>query len=85
MITLDGFGPGNSADEIVLGDDGYLYVTLNVAGEVARVDPRSGAACTIASGIPFASSLRFGAGRGWSQRSLYVTSFLGTVTRLTPR
>lgn len=85
VITLDGFGPANSADEIVLGDDGYLYVTLNVAGEVARVDPRSGAACTIASEIPFASSLRFGAGRGWSKRSLYVTSFLGTVTRLTPR
>lgn len=85
VITLDGFGPANSADELVLGADGRLYVTLNAAGKVVRVDPRTGAACTIASGVPFASSLRFGAGRGWDARSLYVTSFTGTVTRLTPR
>lgn len=82
VITLAGFGPANSADEIVLGRDGFLYVTLNVAGKILRVDPRTGAACTIASGLPFSSSLRFGAGRGWDPRSLYVTSFLGTVTRL---
>lgn len=84
VITLSGFGPANSADEVVLGRDGFLYVTLNVAGTVVRVDPRSGASCTIASGLPFSSSLRFGAGPGWDSRSLYVTSFLGTVTRLRP-
>ena len=84
VITLAGFGPANSADEVVLGRDGFLYVTLNVAGAVLRVDPRSGATCTIASGLPFSSSLRFGDGRGWDRTSLYVTSFLGTVTRLRP-
>lgn len=84
VITLAGLGPANSADELVLGRDGQLYVTLNVAGQVVRVDPDSGRACTIATGIPFASSLRFGAGRGWDPRSLYVTSFAGTVTRLRP-
>ncbi|WP_460810452.1 SMP-30/gluconolactonase/LRE family protein [Nocardioides salsibiostraticola] len=84
VITMAGFGPANSADEIVLGRDGYLYVTLNAAGTILRVDPRSGASCTIARGLPFSSSLRFGAGRGWDRESLYVTSFLGTVTRLHP-
>ncbi|WP_232680290.1 SMP-30/gluconolactonase/LRE family protein [Nocardioides sp. R-C-SC26] len=84
VITLDGFGPANAADEITLGADGQLYVTLNVAGKVVRVDPASGRQCTIASGIPFASSLRFGAGRGWDRDSLYVTDFLGSVTRLRP-
>jgi len=84
VITLDGIGPVNSADEIVLGRDGNLYVTLNVAGQVVRVDPDTGRACTIATGLPFASSLRFGAGPGWDARALYVTSFAGTITRLRP-
>ncbi len=84
VITLPGLGPANSADEIVLGRDGMLYVTLNVAGHLVRVDPDSGQRCTIATGLAFASSARFGAGAGWDGRSLYVTSFSGTVTRLRP-
>ena len=59
-------------------------MTLNLAGKVVRVDPVSGATCLVAHGVPFASSLRFGRGPGWDSASLYVTSFTGTVTRLTP-
>ncbi len=84
VITLHGLGPLNAADELTLGPDGYLYVALNLAGLVLRVDPVSGAACRVARGILLASSLRFGNGPGWDPASLYVTSFRGTVTKLTP-
>lgn len=83
-IQIPGLGPLNSADDLTLGADGNLYVALNVAGSIVRVNPDTGAQCTLAKGLPFSSSLRFGAGPGWDPQSLYVTSFGGTVTRLTP-
>lgn len=83
-IQIPGIGPLNAADDIVLGADGNVYVALNVAGSIVRVNPDTGAQCTVAKGLPFSSSLRFGAGPGWDPQSLYVTSFLGTVTKVTP-
>jgi glucose/arabinose dehydrogenase len=83
VITLPGLGPLNGADDLTLGADGYLYVALNVAGKVVRVDPDTGGVCTLTSGLPFPSSVRFGAGPGWDAESLYVTSFTGKVSRLT--
>jgi len=83
-FTLPGFGPLNSADDLTVGPDGAVYVALNAAGRIVRVDPDTGADCTIAEGLPFSTSVRFGRGPGWDARSAYVTSFLGTVTRLTP-
>jgi sugar lactone lactonase YvrE len=35
-----------------IGPDGALYVTENAAGRVTRVDPRTGATTTYASGLP---------------------------------
>ena len=35
-----------------IGPDGALYVTENVAGRITRVDPRTGATTTFASGLP---------------------------------
>ena len=84
-VTVPGYGPLNSADDLTVGPDGVAYVTLNAAGRIVRVDLDSGRSCTIASGLITPSSVRFGAGPGWDSRSLYVTSFLGTLTRLTPR
>ncbi len=84
VIRIPGPGLLNAADDLTLGTDGYLYVALNVAGQVVRVDPATGASCLVARGVPLASSLRFGLGPGWDPASLYVTSFRGTVTRLTP-
>ncbi|MFI9401384.1 SMP-30/gluconolactonase/LRE family protein [Nocardia sp. NPDC052316] len=83
-ITLPGFGPLNSADDLTVGADGNVYLALNAAGRVVRGDRDTGRSCVVAEGIPFATSPRFGAGPGWDPRSLYVTSFAGTVTRLTP-
>jgi sugar lactone lactonase YvrE len=35
-----------------IGPDGALYVTENAAGRITRVDPRTGATTTFASGLP---------------------------------
>lgn len=83
-IPVPGIGPLNSADDLTLGTDGNLYVTLNLLGTVIRVTPDTGAICTVATGIPLVSSVRFGAGPGWDPASLYATSFAGTITRLKP-
>lgn len=83
-IPVPGIGPLNAADDLTLGADGNLYVTLNLAGKVIRVTPDTGAICTVATGIPLISSVRFGSGPGWDPASLYATSFTGTVTRLRP-
>lgn len=82
--ALPGIGQLNSADDLTVGPDGAIYVALNVIGQVARIDPDTGHSCLIAEGLPFTSSVRFGSGPGWDRNSLYATSFLGTVTRITP-
>lgn len=81
-ITLPGFGPANMADDLTVGPDGALYVAFNAGGKVVRVDPDSGSSCEIASGLPFTSAVKFGAGPGWDPDSLYTTGFLGDVHRL---
>ena len=45
-----------------VGPDGALYVTESAAGRISRVDPRTGAVGTFASGLP-ASTLGFGGAR----------------------
>lgn len=84
QVVIPGFGPLNSADDLTVGPDGNAYVTMNVAGQVQQVDPDTGATCVVAEGLPLSSSVRFGSGPGWDPNSLYVTSFLGTLTKLTP-
>lgn len=77
-------GPLNSADDLTLGADSRLYVALNAIGQVARLDPATGASCIIASHLPFVSSVRFDNGPSWSRNSLYTNSFLGSVTKISP-
>ncbi|MFD6397333.1 SMP-30/gluconolactonase/LRE family protein [Nocardia sp. NPDC060249] len=84
QAVIPGAGPLNSADDLTVGPDGTAYVTLNVAGAVQQVDVDTGRTCAIAEGLPLSSSVRFGSGPGWDPNALYVTSFLGTVTKLTP-
>jgi hypothetical protein len=45
-----------------IGPDGALYVPESAAGRISRVDPKTGAVTTFASGLP-ASSLGFGGAR----------------------
>src|SRR5438105_5430253 len=74
----------NTLDDMTFGADGLLYVAGNLAGNIVRVDPRSGASCVIASGLGNPSSPKFGRGPGWPSNRLYVTGFDGSVTELTP-
>lgn len=83
-LTIPGPGLLNVADDLTLGPDGNLYVALNVAGKIVRLDPDGGGSCVIADGLPLTSAVEFGAGPGWDEKSLYATSFLGTVTRVSP-
>lgn len=83
-LELPGIGVVNGADDLTVGADGNLYIALNGAARVIRVDPDTGRTCTIATGLPFTSAVRFGSGPGWDPATLYATSFLGTVTAMTP-
>jgi len=71
-------------DDMTIDRRGRLFIAANLAGEVIRLNPDTGASCVIASDLQNPSAVKFGRGRGWSNRSLYVTGFDGTVKRLTP-
>jgi hypothetical protein len=71
-------------DDMTIDADGVLYVAANLAGEVARVDPKTGAVCVIASGLHLTSSVKFGRGPGWEPTALYATGFDGVVHELKP-
>lgn len=84
--TLDPSGPGplETADDLDVGPDGALYVPLNVAGKILRVDPVTGTGCTVATGVPFVSAVAFGEGPGWDPDVLYTTGFDGAVHAVRP-
>jgi sugar lactone lactonase YvrE len=71
-------------DDMTIDRRGRLYIAANIAGEVIRLNPRTGTTCVLASGLRNPSAVKFGRGPGWSERSLYVTGFDGAVIRLTP-
>jgi hypothetical protein len=59
-----------------------LFVAVNLAGEVWRIDTDR-TACTIARGIGNASALNWGGGApGFPARNLYVVGFSGVVVEL---
>jgi len=77
-------GPLKALDDMTIDRRGRLYIAANLSGEVIRLNPDTGATCVIASGLGNPSAVKFGRGRGWSNESLYVTGFDGTVTKLKP-
>ncbi|MCD5418501.1 MULTISPECIES: SMP-30/gluconolactonase/LRE family protein [Rhodococcus] len=83
-IDLPGPGLLSMPDDLTIGPDGALYIALNLAGAVLRVDPATGHSCRIAEGIPLMSSLAFGSGPGWDPNVLYTTGFDGTVRAVHP-
>jgi hypothetical protein len=66
-------------------DGRYLYPVANGLGELLRVDPRTGAACLIASGFPTSSSVRIAPESGpfadhdRATIDFYVTRFTGQI------
>jgi sugar lactone lactonase YvrE len=83
-IDLPGPGLLQAPDDLTLGPDGALYVALNLAGAILRVDPETGDTCRVAEGIPLISSVAFGAGPGWDPNTIYTTGFDGTVRAAHP-
>ena len=84
VASLGGGAVPKALDDMTIDRRGRLYITANLAGEVIRLSPRTGASCVLASGLHNPSAVKFGRGPGWSKRSLYVTGFDGAVVRLTP-
>jgi len=78
-IDLPGLGPIQSPDDLTVGPDGALYIALNLAGAVLRLDPETGTSCRVVEGIPMMSSVAFGSGPGWDPDTLYTVGFDGTV------
>lgn len=76
--------PLNGLDDMTIDAQGVLYITANGTGRVWRLDPGTGAACIIASGLQNPSAVKFGSGPGWSADHLYVSGFDGRVVELTP-
>ncbi|MGW4120067.1 SMP-30/gluconolactonase/LRE family protein [Nocardia sp. NPDC004711] len=81
---LGGVVPGD--DDLTISQTGILYVAAHVGGSIDRLDPATGATCSIATGISWGwsgpSSVRIGPdGAGWA---LYVTAFDGTFRRIRP-
>lgn len=65
-------------DDLAIGPDGMLYITAHLAGELLRVDPATGSACVLASGLEEPTSARFAHGFGGHGGKLFVTTWGGT-------
>ena len=73
-------GAGNKGlDDLTIGPDGRLYVA-SAAGQLLRVDPFTGAACLLYSGVPL-TSVRFVLGFPPfnEQTDLFLTSETGEI------
>ncbi|MBF4997010.1 SMP-30/gluconolactonase/LRE family protein [Nocardia sp. BSTN01] len=82
--TVSGGLPG--LDDLTVSRSGDLYAAAHLTGLIYRVDPNTGAMCTIDTGLPAGwdgpSSVRIAPdGDHWA---LYVSGFDGTLRRLRP-
>jgi sugar lactone lactonase YvrE len=76
-------GAGVSPDDLTVDKRGTLFIAGFSSGRIYRLNPRTHAACFIASGLAQPTSPRFG-GRGWHANDLYVTDAGGHLSQLTP-
>ena len=66
-------------DDLTIGPDGLLYIAGHVSGELIRLDPASGQACIVASGLEEPSSVRIVRGFGEHGGKLAVSTWGGNV------
>ena len=71
-VSFDGTTP----DGVAIDSEGNVYVALNVAAQIAQVDPE-GTVTIIAENVHTAASLAFGQG-DFDPCSIYATSLFGT-------
>jgi sugar lactone lactonase YvrE len=71
-------------DDLAVGPDRKLYVVGFLGGQLLRVDPVSGKACAVVTGLatPTAVQFPFGFGRFIASRDLFVTEASGDVLRV---
>ncbi|HKN93548.1 MAG TPA: hypothetical protein VJU60_04375 [Thermoleophilaceae bacterium] len=80
-------GQGLVLDDMTIDRQGVLYIAANrpaPAGELIRLDPRTGQGCVIASGLGDPSAVKFGCGPGWPSDHLFVVGFEGSLYDLSP-
>ena len=70
------FDAGTTPDGVAIDSEGSIYVALNLAGEIAKVDP-AGNVTTLASDVQGVASLAFGRGER-DPCSLSGTNLFGT-------
>lgn len=80
------FEPGvpKGLDDLTLASSGALYLAANGAGQVIRLDPRTGAHCVVASGLTTTSAVKQGRGAAFPDSRLYAVGFDGKVLELVP-
>lgn len=77
------FDTGSAPDGLAVDADGGVWVALNLANEIVRVDPATAQITDMIDGVTTPASLAFGAGEGFDPCSLYVTELFGnTVWRV---
>lgn len=70
--------PAATPDGLAIDRAGRLYVALYLAGEVRRIDPASGASCTLARGLRLPTAIAVPAPGGpFAASSAYVTTYGG--------
>lgn len=77
------FETGSAPDGLAIDAQGGVWVALNLANELVRIDPATGEETDRILGVTTPASLAFGAGEGFDPCSLYVTELYGeTVWRV---
>lgn len=72
---------GGANDGLALDAQGRIYVAVNQAGAIWRIDPPTGETVLITEGVPHVASLVFGEGE-WDRRALYAISTFNGGSRL---
>lgn len=78
--TLGDVGLLPVPDDLAVDANGLVYIALNFAGTVVRLDTATGQVCTIATGLTTPTSVRFSGDR----EVLFVAGFDGVVRALRP-
>lgn len=76
-VVITTFETGAAPDGLAVSADGTVWVALNLANKVVKVDPRTGATETVTTDVATPASLAFGTGDAFDPCSLYVTELYG--------
>jgi sugar lactone lactonase YvrE len=76
--------PPKGLDDLTIGPDGLIYVVGFASGELLRVNPKTGQACLVASGLMSPTAVQFPVAFGAfdSRRDPFVTEATGRILRL---